>query len=438
MADTEPTDTAYLCRDCLHLWHGEARRECPRCHEPRIVSHPELTRLHLAHVDSDAFFAAIEKRDDPSLAHRPVIIGGGRRGVVATACYIARQYGIRSAMPMFRARRLCPDAVVIKPDIEKYRREGRRIRRIFESFTPAVEPLSIDEAFLDLGGTERYHHRTPAQSLCVLARQVEEEIGITISVGLSYNKSLAKMASDLDKPRGFACIGRQEARSFLSPRPVGDIWGVGKATEKVLHREGIRTIGDLQQIPEEELFRRFGQMGHRLHAFARGIDERPVKTARETKSISAETTFETDLRRYDELCQALWPLSETVARRLRQNDLCGRTVTLKLKTASFQSLTRARTLEDPTQLAEYIFRAASALLKAEADGTPYRLIGVGVSHLDSGDKADPGGLFDRDRQRIRIKEQVLEEIRDRFGRDAIATGRAISRKRRGPPPQKKD
>ncbi len=432
MPDTTPSENARLCRDCLHLWHHDEHRDCPHCHEPRIISHPELTSLHIAHVDCDAFFAAIEKRDDPSLAHRPVIIGGGRRGVVATACYIARQHGIRSAMPMFRARKLCPDAVVIRPDIEKYRREGRRIREIFAEFTPAVEPLSIDEAFLDLGGTERYHHRFAAQSLAALALRIEAEIGITISVGLSYNKSLAKMASDLDKPRGFACIGRQEALTFLAPRPVSDIWGVGKASEKMLHREGIRTIGDLQQISAEELFRRFGQMGHKLHAFARGIDERPVKTTRETKSISAETTFETDLRRYDDLCRALWPLSETVARRLRRNDLCGRTVTLKLKTASFRTLTRARTLEDPTQLAEYIFQAATSLLREEADGTPYRLIGVGVSHLDSGDKADPGSLFDRERQRIRAREQVLENIRERFGNDAIVTGRTVTKK--GPDP----
>ena len=283
---------AGFCRDCLADVPDAAAR-CPGCGSPRVVRHPVLGQLAIAHVDCDAFYAAIEKRDDPSLRDQPVIVGGGKRGVVSTACYIARTYGVRSAMPMFEARRLCPHAVVVPPSMAKYASVGREVRTRMLALTPLVEPLSIDEAFLDLSGTERLHGRAPAQSLAVFARAIEDEIGISVSIGLSENKFLAKLASDLDKPRGFSVLSRAEAADFLAPRPVTFIWGVGKAMGATLAREGFRTIADLQRASESDLMRKFGNEGLRLARLSRGIDAREVSADRETKSVSAETTFET-------------------------------------------------------------------------------------------------------------------------------------------------
>ena len=240
-----------FCRDCLADVRDGGTR-CAACGSPRLVRHPELTRLAIAHVDCDAFYAAIEKRDDPALRDKPVIVGGGHRGVVATACYVARTYGVRSAMPMFEARRLCPHAEVVRPDMAKYARAGREVRAMMLDLTPLVEPLSIDEAFLDLSGTERLHGMAPAKALARFARTVEQEIGITVSIGLSQNKFLAKIASDLDKPRGFSVLGAGEAAAFLAPKPVTFIWGVGKAMGASLAREGFRTIADLQRADETD------------------------------------------------------------------------------------------------------------------------------------------------------------------------------------------
>ncbi len=265
-----------FCRDCLAPVRQAGERRCRACGSPRLLSHPELPRLTLAHIDCDAFYAAIEKRDRPELRDKPVIIGGGKRGVVSTACYIARIRGVRSAMPMFKALDVCPDAVVIKPDMEKYVAVGRDIRRRMEALTPLVEPISIDEAFLDLAGTERLHRRPPALVLAEFARQIEREVGITVSVGLSYCKYLAKVASDLDKPRGFAVIGEAEALDFLAPKPVSLIWGVGKAFAATLEADGIRTIGQLQRLDRADLMKRYGSMGDRLHHLSRGQDERRV------------------------------------------------------------------------------------------------------------------------------------------------------------------
>lgn len=244
-----------FCRDCLAAQAG-SRPRCEACGSPRLTRHAELYALSLAHIDCDAFYAAIEKRDRPELRDRPVIVGGGKRGVVSTACYIARIRGVRSAMPMFKALEACPDAVVIKPAMEKYVAVGRQVRAMMQALTPLVEPISIDEAFLDLSGTQRLHGRPPALVLADFARQVEREIGITVSVGLSYCKFLAKVASDLAKPRGFSVIGEDEALSFLAPRPITTIWGVGKAFAAALERDGLRTIGQLQTMERGELMRR--------------------------------------------------------------------------------------------------------------------------------------------------------------------------------------
>ncbi len=428
-----PAALSALCRDCA--WEGAAGGDgaralvsCPACGSARTLSHGELGALAIAHVDCDAFYAAIEKRDDPALADRPVLVGGGKRGVVSAACYIARRYGIRSAMPMFKALEACPHAVVISPDIEKYSRVGRAVREMMVARTPLVEPLSIDEAFLDLSGTEAVHGGSPARSLAGLAKEIEEVIGVTVSVGLSYNKFLAKIASDLDKPRGFSVIGRADAIEFLADKPVGLLWGVGAALQRRLARDSIRRIGELREFPEAELVRRYGAIGTRLARFSRGVDGRAVKPGRRAKSVSSETTFGEDIRAFQELEAKLWRQCERVARRMRKSELIGRTATLKLRTADFKILTRSRTLAAPTQLAEVLFQAVLPLLEKEADGRFYRLIGVGLSGLEEADNAPQADLFGADVDRTAVLEKTVDALRDRFGSAAPVKGRSLGRR----------
>ena len=416
--------TPGFCRDCL-ADAPEGGTRCRECGSPRLIRHAELETLSLAHVDCDAFYATIEKRDDPSLADKPLIVGGGKRGVVTTACYLARTFGVRSAMPMFEARRLCPRAAVIPPDMAKYAGVAREVRHLMMELTPLVEPVSIDEAFMDLSGTDRVHGMSPAKSLARFSRNVESAIGITVSVGLSANKFLAKIASDLDKPRGFAVLGAAEAKDFLAPRPVSFIFGVGRVSQEKFEREGIRTIADLQRLGEIELMRRYGAEGQRLYRLAHGEDEREIVPDREAKSISAETTFNTDISDLRPLEQQLWLLTERVSRRLKTKQLSGSTVTLKLKSADFRLKTRARSLADPTQLAEKIFAAGRDLLAHEIDGTRYRLIGIGVSALEGADLADPAGLLDPVTTRSAAAERALDRVRERFGRDAAMKGIAF-------------
>lgn len=414
-----------FCRDCLADALARSGR-CAACGSPRLVRHPEADQLAIAHIDCDAFYAAIEKRDDPTLADKPLIVGGGRRGVVSTACYIARTYGVRSAMPMFKALALCPQATVVRPDMPKYVEVGREVRRRMLELTPVVEPLSIDEAFLDLSGTERLHGMSPARALVRFARKVEDEIGITVSVGLSANKFLAKIASDLDKPRGFSVLGAREAPAFLAPRLVGFIWGIGTASEERLRRDGFVTIADLQRAEETELMRRYGLEGQRLSRLARGLDTRKVIPEREAKTVSAETTFERDIAELHPLERRLWLLSEKVSRRLKAKGIAGTTVTVKLKTADFRLRTRAATLANATALAETIFEAGRHLLKREADGTRYRLIGIGVSNLVAADGAE-SDLIEIGMRRIDAREQAIDRLRERFGRAAVVRGLAFDR-----------
>jgi DNA polymerase-4 len=410
-----------FCRDCLTSL-GEADRRCPRCRSPRLARHAELHALSIAHIDCDAFYAAIEKRDHPELHDKPVIVGGSVRGVVSTACYVARIHGVRSAMPMFRAKELCPQAVVIRPDMAKYARVGREVRELMLQLTPLVEPLSIDEAFLDLTGTARLHGMSPALSLARLIRTIEEKIGITASVGLSYNKYLAKVASDLEKPRGFSVIGRAEAKAFLAERTVSLIWGVGKAFQDELARDGIRLIGALQAMAKEDLIRRYGVMGARLYHLSRGEDDRHVSPHDDSKSISAETTFNNDIRDAGELERILWRLAEKVSRRAKASHLAGTTVVLKLKTADFRIRTRSATLGEPTLLAARIFETALPLLKREATGTAFRLIGVGISHLSEAEADGETATLDA-RLAARAKaELAMDRLRSKFGRAAIERG----------------
>ena len=421
-----------ICRDCLALTPGPpVDGRCSDCAGARLKSHPELGGLAVAHIDCDAFYASIEKRDRPELRDRPVLIGGRRRGVVAAACYVARLYGVHSAMPMFKALKACPGAVVLPPDMAKYRRIGQDIRRLMLELTPLVEPLSIDEAFLDLSGTEALHGGPPVYSLARLARRIEREFELTVSIGLSYNKFLAKVASDLDKPRGLAVIGRAEALDFLENKPVGIIWGAGAALQKALARDGITKVGDLRAHEETALVARYGSIGRRLHRFSLGLDSRSVEPNAPAKSISAETTFDVDISEADALAARLWPLCQKVSRRLKRAGLAGRTVTLKLKTAQFRQLTRSRRLADPTRLAEELYRAARQALEREADGRRFRLIGIGASDLTDDSQADPPDLADPDRSRRAKVEQAIDMVRAKLGDTAIDKGRSLPGLRSG-------
>ncbi len=421
---------AGFCRDCLTPQRMAGPR-CEACGSPRRISHPEMHALSVAHVDCDAFYAAVEKRDRPELRDRPLIVGGGRRGVVATACYIARIRGVRSAMPMFKALEACPEAVVVKPDMEKYAAVGRQVRALMQELTPLVEPVSIDEAFLDLTGTDRLHRLPPALALGRFAARVEAELGITVSVGLSYCKFLAKVASDLEKPRGFAVVGRAEALAFLAPRPVTTIWGVGKAFAATLERDGLRTIGQIQKADRGDLMRRYGTMGDRLWRLARGIDERKVEPHHEAKTVSAETTFDTDLASLDDLVPVLRRQSERVSARLKKASLAGRTVVLKLKSADFRIRTRNRQLADPTRLADRIFATGLELLRRETDGTRYRLLGIGVSDLSDDLRADPPDLVDPGARKRALAEGAMDTLRQKFGGGSIETGYTFGRGRPG-------
>jgi DNA polymerase-4 len=416
-----------LCRDCVAFGDAAAQTErCGECGSPRLIRHPALASLEIAHVDCDAFYAAVEKRDRPELADRPLIIGGGARGVVLACCYVARLYGVRSAMPMFKALAACPGAVVIRPDMAKYRAVGREVRTEMRRLTPFVEPLSIDEAFLNLKGTGALHGGCPAQLLAELARRVEAAHGITVSIGLSDNKFLAKIASDLDKPRGFAVISRGEAPVFLAGKPVSLLWGVGAAMQRRLAGDGITLIGQLAELGDRELASRYGRMGTRLAHLARGEDDRAVVAYAPAHTISAETTLAHDECDVAALSQELWPLCERLSGRLKQASLAAGTITLKLKTTDFRLRTRSRRMIDPTQLADTIFRVASGLLAAETDGiTRFRLVGVGADNLSDNRAADPPTLFDRELDGPRRREHAVDAIRSKLGAGSVTFGRAF-------------
>ncbi len=429
---TSNSDGFGFCRDCLVIQQAMNGR-CGSCGSPRLLRHAELYDLSLAHIDCDAFYAAVEKRDDPTLRDKPVIIGGGKRGVVSTACYIARINGVRSAMPMFKALQACPEAVVIRPDMKKYSSVGRELRDMMRALTPLVEPISIDEAFLDLAGTQRLHGEPAALVLARFSNRIETELGISASVGLSYCKFLAKVASDFQKPRGFAVIGRREALEFLGTKPVSLIWGVGKAFNATLERDGIRLIGQLQTMEETELMRRYGTMGQRLFRLSRGLDTRQVHSRSAAKSVSSETTFNSDLSSLDDLVPVLRSLSEKVSARMKKSEIAGQTVVLKLKTQDFKLRTRNRQLPDPTQLADKIFQTGVELLRKETDGTKYRLIGIGVSDLCNTERADPPEFIDSQSTKRAVAEGAIDSLRRKFGDQAIETGYTFTKGHRARP-----
>lgn len=414
------------CRACLAPVPAETKSTCPACGSKRLLRHTEINQLCIAHIDCDAFYAAIEKRDNPSLADKPVIIGGRQRGVVATACYVARLYGVRSAMPMFQALKRCPDAVVLPPRGSVYAAEGKRIREMMEDVTPLVEPLSIDEAFLDLTGTQRLHGHPPALTLLLLQRRIYTETGLTVSVGLSYNKFLAKTASDLDKPDGFALIGEAEAGDFLKDRPVGSVFGVGPAFAARLQRDGIRKLADVIRHGDKAMAQRYGESGLRLSQLARGEDYRRVSPDRERKSISTETTFNHDIADKAGLESRLWSLCEKTAAQAKAKAVSGSVVTLKLKTSKFKSITRRRTLRSPTQLADTLYRVGCELLAPEANGTAYRLIGIGISGLEDA-APDAGDLLDPNALKRAAAERAMDRAREKFGGKAVIKGRSLRR-----------
>ena len=418
-----------LCRDCYHC--GSMDRRCHACGSPRLVRHSELLTLSIAHMDCDAFYASVEKRDRPELRDKPVIVGGGARGVVTTCCYIARISGVRSAMPMFKALKACPQAIVIKPDFQKYRTESKRIMAMMRDLTPLVQPLSLDEAWMDLSGTSRLHGTPPAITLARLQGQIEAEVGITVSIGLAPNKFLAKIASDLDKPRGFSVIGRDESKTFLATRPVAILPGVGPAMVRSLEAGGLTTVGDIARTDLKTLAKTFGQNGLRLHRLAQGEDHRPVDPNQVRKSISAETTFNHDLKTYDDLDDQLAPLAEKVGRLSRSSNFAGRVVTLKLRGDDFKILTRRRALPVPTQTAKTILGIGRELLRAELGSGParraFRLIGVGISELVEAGSVE-GDFFGEAEKRSLASEKTADALRARFGATALTSGRALNRK----------
>ena len=416
-----------FCRDCLsNVELSKNKIKCANCSSPRTIYHPEAHSLNIAHVDCDAFYASVEKRDDPSLNAKPLIIGGGKRGVVSTCCYIARTYGVRSAMPMFTANKLCPNAIVLKPDMNKYSSVSKEIRKIFDELTPIVEPISIDEAFLDLNGTQKLHSMSAVKVLSKAANTIASEVGITVSVGLSYNKFLAKMASDLDKPNGLSIIGKADAKQVLAVQPISKIWGVGKVLNKKMNRLGITQIGQLQKMDLKKLVKDYGAIGERLYYFSRGEDTRTVKSKVESKSVSSETTLERDVSDYNQLKIFLWSLCEKLSKNLKDKHLAARTITLKLKTSNFRTVTRSVTLDGYTQMAEILYTHAKFLLKPECNGIEYRLIGIGVTKFSDDHFSDLPDLLDTSKENIVKTEKAIDAIRNKFGRDIINKGRKFT------------
>ena len=377
-------------------------------------------------MDCDSFYASVEKRDCPELIDKPVIIGGGTRGVVSTACYIARIRGVHSAMPMYRALKLCPDAVVIRPRMKLYAEISLQIRKMMLELTPSVEPISLDEAFLDLGGTQRLHKKPPAVLLAELTNRIKNELGLTGSIGLSHNKFLAKVASDLNKPNGFSIIGKRETEKFLFNKPVNILWGVGAGTKETLEAIGIKTLSDLLRWEESDFVRKFGTSGKRLKALASGKDNRRVMAERLIKSISNETTFGEDILKHEILIGHLWRMCEKVSDRAKSREIAGKVGVIKLKTDKYRLITRRLTFKEPTNMADRLFNALEPLLKSEIKEVKFRLLGVTLTDLCDQKYADlTDDLLDPNAQNRQKAELATDKIRRKFGVNAIIKGRSL-------------
>ncbi len=377
-------------------------------------------------MDCDSFYASVEKRDCPELIDKPVIIGGGTRGVVSTACYIARIRGVHSAMPMYRALKLCPDAVVIRPRMKLYAEISLQIRKMMLELTPSVEPISLDEAFLDLGGTQRLHKKPPAVLLAELTNRIKNELGLTGSIGLSHNKFLAKVASDLNKPNGFSIIGKRDTEKFLFNKPVNILWGVGAGTKERLEAMGIKTLSDLLRWEEGDFVRKFGTSGKRLKALASGKDNRRVMAERLIKSISNETTFGEDILNHEILIGHLWRMCEKVSDRAKSREIAGKVGVIKLKTDKYRLITRRLTFKEPTNMADRLFNALEPLLKSEIKEVKFRLLGVTLTDLCDQKYADlTNDLLDPNAQNRQKAELATDKIRRKFGVNAIIKGRSL-------------
>mgnify|MGYP001185246548 FL=1 len=413
-----------VCRECFKTFN-EKKEFCNKCYSANLISNNEIENLNIAHVDCDAFYAAIEKRDNPKYKNFPIIIGGGKRGVVATACYIARTRGVKSAMPMYKALKLCPDAIIIKPNMQKYKKASKVINNLMKEITPLVEPLSLDEAFLDLSGTSRLHKKIPAVLLAELSKKIQKKVGISVSIGLSYNKFLAKICSDIDKPRGFSIINRLEAQSFLKDKPVEVIWGVGNTLKSKLNNDGIRTIGQIREMDCSELIVKYGSIGSHIHKLSNAEDVREIKPYRKVKSISHETTFEKDTNDEVFLKKILWSLCEKVSDRAKEKGLGGSTINLKIKTKDFKLISRSITIEEPTQIAEIIFQTSKLLLFREIKKNKFRLLGVGLSNLKDSEICDLYDLINTNSNKEKNIEFAIDAIRNRYGVNLIKKGRSI-------------
>ena len=413
-----------ICRECLSTFDSKVLY-CANCESLNLISHKEIEKLDIAHVDCDAFYASIEKRDNPKLKNSAVIIGGGKRGVVATACYLARIKGVRSAMPMYKALKLCPSAIIIKPNMSKYRDASRKIQNLMNQLTPLTEPISLDEAFLDLSGTKKLHKKIPAVLLAELSKKINQEVGISVSIGLSYNKFLAKICSDLDKPKGFSLLGRGDSKKFLSSQPVEILWGVGKILKRKLNDDGIKTISQIEELGIKEVINRYGSIGSHIYSLSQGKDLRRVVPQRQIKSISHETTFENDISDKEVLEKKLWSLCEKVSKRSKEKGLGGQTITLKLKTKEFKLISRSCTIDEPTQIGELIFQHSKTLLDREDNNIKYRLIGVGISNLKDSELCDLYDLINVSKTKNAKIEYAIDDIRNKFGQDLIKKGRSI-------------
>jgi DNA polymerase IV len=376
----------------------------------------------ILHVDMDAFYASVEQRENPSLVGKPVIVGGtpAGRGVVAAANYEARKFGVHSAMPAVTARRLCPHGVFLPCRMDFYSQVSGQIRQIFDRFTPLVEPLSLDEAFLDVTGSEGLFG-PPHEIGRQIKRAIRDELRLVASVGVAPNKFLAKIASDLEKPDGFVVVQPDRIQEFLDPLPIERLWGVGKVAAAALYKLGVRTISQLRRLPVDVLTDHFGKSGEHLWELAHGMDDRRVVPDREAKSISHETTFATDITDGEPLRAWLLELTEQVARRLRRHRLRGRTVQLKVRFSNFRTITRARTVPEATNVTQEVWQAAAGLLEdaLPAGHPPVRLIGVGVSGFVVHD-AQQLSLFDRPERATQGRlDEVMDQVHQRFGSSAV-------------------
>jgi DNA polymerase-4 len=386
---------------------------------------PDVTERTILHVDLDAFFAAVEQRDRPELRGKPVIVGGGgsnQRGVVSTASYEARKFGVHSAMPLREAGRRCPDGIFLPVNGRKYQTVSREVMAILRRYTPLVEPISIDEAFLDVTGSRDLFGDGPAIARSI-KNAVRDEIRLTISVGVASTKLVAKIASDLEKPDGLVVVPPGSEAAFLAPLEISRLWGVGAKTAAVLREYGVRTMGDLAALPVDLLERRFGKHGAALAERARGVDaDRVVGEGEAAKSVGHEHTFDVDTSDRDEIERTLLAMADGVAGRLRATGVRASTVTVKIRDSSFRTITRQRTLPEPTDLTEPIYRIALELARPEVRGLRIRLLGVSASHLGEREQL---GMFPSDDPRRRRAIEAADRLRRRFGERAVTRARLL-------------